>query len=99
MLFIRLSCPANDIVPPSCGVSRPTDCSRPSMVGRLASASRATVVAAPVRPELKITSDSARTVISSFTVATLSVNSTSVLTPSVTSRFAFSPDRTRSTSP
>ncbi len=61
MLLSRLSCPANDMVLPACGVSRVIDSSRPVIVGSVASVSRLMLVAAPVRSELNAGSDCAVT--------------------------------------
>jgi hypothetical protein len=54
------------------------------MVGRVCRTSRFTVVAAPVRVELKIEEDSAVTVTSSVTATLLSVSVRSVATPRLT---------------
>ena len=55
MLFNRLSCPANENpndIGLYCGVSRSRSSTRRLIVGKWASASVGTVVAAPVWPEL-----------------------------------------------
>ena len=64
MLFSRLSWPANDS---AAGLRRQADIdsSRPEIVGSVASVSRLSVVAAPVRSELNTGSDCAVTVTSS----------------------------------
>ena len=85
MLFRRLSCPANDSVPPDCGVRRVMSFRRPEIVGSVASVSRLSDVAAPVRSELKTASDCAVTVTSSAIDRTM--KSRSVATPRLTTMF------------
>ena len=59
---------------------------RPDTVGSIASSSRVTDVAAPVRVELKTGLVSPMTVTVSATFASVSVNATSCATPSVSER-------------
>ena len=82
MLFARLSWPAIEPLPPYCGVRRVMSVMRPEMVGSVASSSRVTAVAAPVRPELNTGSLVPTTVIVSAIDATFSANGTSCATPS-----------------
>src|SRR3954463_3718063 len=84
MLLERLSWPANEPLPPYCGVNRVMSVIRPEMVGSTANSSRLTAVAAPVRPELNTGSLWPTTVIVSETLATLSPNVRSCVTPKLT---------------
>ena len=67
MLFMRLSWPPNELAPEVCGVRRVKSPIRPVTVGSVASVSRFTDVAAPVRAELNTALDSAVTVTVSVT--------------------------------
>jgi hypothetical protein len=89
MLFARLSWPAIEPLPPYCGVRRVMSVMRPEMVGSVASSSRVTAVAAPVRPELKTGSLVPTTVIVSETEATLRPKTRSCVTPRLTERLFF----------
>ncbi len=87
MLLSRLSAPAK--APPNgppvyCGVRRAKSLMRSLIVGSVASALRPTVVAAPVRAELKTSDDCAVTVTSSLTVTLLSCSTRSVAVPRLT---------------
>ena len=67
MLLRRLSCAGEGAADPpaNCGVRRVKSSRRSLIVGSVASVARPTVVAAPVRAELKTSDDCAVTVISS----------------------------------
>ena len=84
MLLARLSWPANEPLPPYCGVRRVMSVMRPEIVGSVARSSRVTAVAAPVRLELNTGSLWPTTVIVSDDVATLRVKSRSWVTPRFT---------------
>src|SRR5688500_11424290 len=88
MLFMRLSAPPNELVPEVCGVNRVNDSMRPAMVGSVASTSRFTAVAAPVRVELNTVSDCAVTVTVSVTAISLTLTLMSVETPRLISIFS-----------
>ncbi len=93
MLFIRLSWPANEPEPPYCGVRRVMSLMRPDTVGSIASSSRVTDVAAPVRVELNTGLVSPMTVTVSATLASASLNDTSCTTPSVSETLFFASAR------
>ena len=88
MLFMRLSAPPNELVPEFCGVRRVKSEMRPDTVGSVASVSRLTAVAAPVRAELNTALDSAVTVTVSVTAMFLTLKLRSVATPRLISTFS-----------
>ena len=88
MLFMRLSAPPNELAPEVCGVRRVKSLIRPWTVGSVASVSRLTEVAAPVRAELNTALDSAVTVTVSVTAIGLTLMLRSVATPRLISTFS-----------
>ena len=95
MLFMRLSAPPNELAPEVCGVRRVKSLIRPRTVGSVASVSRLTAVAAPVRAELNTALDSAVTVTVSVTEIGLTSMLRSVETPRLISTFSWSRAQTR----
>ncbi len=81
MLLARLSWPEKVPDPPYWGLRRAMSLMRPEIVGSVASSSRVTDVAAPVRVELNTASAVPTTVIVSATAATFSAKSRSEVTP------------------
>src|SRR3954470_4840491 len=92
MLLARLSWPANEPLPPYCGVRRVMSVMRPEIVGSVARSSRITAVAAPVRPELNTGSLCPTTVMVSATLAILREKSRSWVTPRLTDMLFFASD-------
>ena len=88
MLLSRESCPAKDIRPPDCGVSRVTFSRRPLMFGRFDKSERLMVVAAPVRFDENTGSVWPVTVTCSETAMVFTSIARSVATPRLTVTFS-----------